>query len=391
MLNSESGDGEIEVNGDKYRVSFKGIPVNNWKMAVMLKSDNLYSMLYSTQKNMRGVFRGIQRRVIVIFVVISLLALIILLWIFKKSIVKPIEKLRNKIGLLGEGEFKLKIKEEGVLEIADLAKSFNSLGSELEIYTKRLETEIIHRESIEREIELARIIQENVLPGLEDEFDTDYFSVNAKLIPAKNVSGDFFDAYYITENKLAVVVADVSGKGFPAAFFMAIAHTTIKNICMTEKRNPAKALKKVNDILSDNNKTCMFVTIFLAYYEIHSGKLLYANAGHLPPLLYSEKLLPEKLQTNFNPPLGCLKHFDYSLFEKEIKPGESIIAFTDGVIEAETPDKMQYGSKGLDDFIAKNSSQSCDNVLNDLFDLLIDFQEDKIADDITALILKRKK
>ena len=390
ILSKKSGKEKIVFNGEKSIVSFETIPINGWKMLAIVKSEDLYSKFDEMHEVLKYSFWSIISKSIGIFIAILTVCLIAAFWIFKSQIVKPIENFRNKIKLLGDGNFSLKIKEKGIQEIFDLAKSFNSLGVELSDYTKRLEKEIRNRESVEKEINLARRIQQNVLPDFGPEFDSSAFSLKAKLIPAKDVSGDFYDAFFLTENKIAVLVADVSGKGFPAAFFMAIARTTIKITCLAESNNPAVALEKVNNILCEKNKESMFVTAFLAYYEIDTGKFTYVNAGHLLPLLYSDGETIKKLSSKCEMPLGCMSEIEYTLFNSKLAANESFIVFTDGVTEAEAPDKEQYGDKRLDDFVNQNTNFESEVILEKLFDDLLKFQHNKVADDITALILKRK-
>jgi serine phosphatase RsbU (regulator of sigma subunit) len=391
IKNNDKGKEKITIKGEEYIVSYEAIPFNKWKMAVMIKSNDLYRGFYEIKNNLKNVFNGIQQRVLILFVVILLVAILFSLLIFKKQIVKPIENLRNKIRMLGDGDFSIKLKEKGIQEIVDLAKSFNSLGVELGRYIKRLEKEIINRESVEKEIKLARRIQENIIPVLGREFDNDKFLIKAKLEPAKNVSGDFYDAFYINDNKVALVVADVSGKGFPAAFFMAIARTTIKNLCLMKADNPASVLRRANERLVENNKTSMFVTAFLGFYEIDTGKLIYANAGHLPPIIFSPEKELDEIKSVNDPPLGCLDDFEYSSFEKVLEIGDVLILFTDGVTEAEQDGNELFGDKRLKGFIKNNSNLKSNKFLDKLFETLFNFQKNIIADDITVFLMKRKK
>ena len=198
---------------------------------------------------------------------------------FATTVTRPIRMLSDIVKKMGKGNFNIKIKEQGSLEVTELIKSFNYLGEELQEYIKNLEIEIKTRQKVEDDIRVAAGIQLSLLPEVTSKFKSEEFSLSAQLDPAKDVSGDFYDFFYLGEDKIVLVLADVSGKGIPAAFFMALSKTVLRNVCENET-DPAVALSKTNNILSTNNTECMFVTIFLVYYDIKTGKADFANAGH---------------------------------------------------------------------------------------------------------------
>ena len=193
---------------------------------------------------------------------------------------------------------------------------------------------------------LAKSIQAAALP---DEFpafpDRSEFDLFAFMTPAKEVGGDFYDFFLIDDDHLALVIADVSGKGVPAALFMMTSKTMIKNYLMTGC-DPAQALKHVNDQLSKSNKTMTFVTVWLAVLEISTGKGLACNAGHEKPALRRSGGEYELLEYSHNMPVGGLKRAQYQNREFEMNPGDSLLVFTDGVPEATNASNECSGKNG---------------------------------------------
>ena len=123
-------------------------------------------------------------------------------------------------------------------------------------------------------------MQSSVIPKITDKFKSAKFELYAKLIPAEEMSGDFYDFYYIREDVLSIVLADVSGKGLSAAFYMSMSKAIIKEVCLTLKSlDPSKALNKINKILCKSDDSCMFLTMYLIFYNINTGNVVYSNAG----------------------------------------------------------------------------------------------------------------
>ncbi|MCP4178563.1 MAG: SpoIIE family protein phosphatase [bacterium] len=263
--------------------------------------------------------------------------------------------------------------------------------------------------NLENEIKTAAEIQRSILPVLSAKFKRPEFSLCTRLEPAKDASGDFYDFFYLDDNRLALIIADVSDKGVAAAIFMSFAKTILKNICPTEK-NPAIALSKANKILSVNNIKCMFVTVFLCYYDIKTGEIVYANAGHHDAIILNNnrdnslgqisdftkhfnKLSSCRAYNSFgslsNLPLGIMEDATYKAGHKLLKTGDSIICYTDGVTEAISPSEEEYGDNRLCELIVKNKNLSPLKLLEKIIKEVTDFEEGNRFDDITVMIFRR--
>ena len=209
------------------------------------------------------------------------------------------------------------------------------------------------KESVESELRHARQIQESLLPRVFPPFpDRTEFDLYAKNAPAKDVAGDFYDFFFLDEDHLAVLIADVSGKGVPAALFMAVNRTLMKTVCR-KGVGPAESLRAANEILSRDNDACMFTTMFLAVFNVRTGGLTYANAGHNPPVIVSRDRTLRTLESMGDVFLGVETGVSYHEGRTRLEPGDLLMLYTDGVTEAAAPDGSFFGEERLAGFMAE--------------------------------------
>ena len=192
---------------------------------------------------------------------------------------------------------------------------------------------IAEKERLGAELDIATKIQASMLPCIFPAFPhRKEFDIYASMRPAKEVGGDFYDFFFINDNTLAVVMADVSGKGVPAALFMVIAKTLIKNNAQDGK-SPGAVFEAVNNLLCENNEAGMFVTAFLGYLDIPTGRFTYVNAGHNPPLLRANERF-DWLKAKPGFVLAGMEDIFYKQHEVTLAPGDALFLYTDGVTEA---------------------------------------------------------
>ncbi|MEO5373775.1 MAG: PP2C family protein-serine/threonine phosphatase [Alphaproteobacteria bacterium] len=203
--------------------------------------------------------------------------------------------------------------------------------------------------SLQRELGIASSMQIAILPKALPGRET--FEIYGTMTPAKDVGGDFYDFFMIDETRLGVVVADVSGKGVPAAFFMAIARTLLKATALFGGP-PGECLAKLNDLLAENNDQEMFVTIFYGIYHEDSGRLDYANGGHNPPLwLHGGEV--SRLEGTGGMALAMIDGLSYAETSVTLAPGDSLFLYTDGVTEAFDPDDVAFGEERLTETLTR--------------------------------------
>ena len=217
----------------------------------------------------------------------------------------------------------------------------------LKLTSKTSAKENEKNEMIATELSVAAEIQTSMLPSTLSYFhERSEFNISAYMHSAKQVGGDFYDYFMIDRDNLAVLVADVSGKGVPAALFMVITKILIKSNACSGK-SPGEVLEIVNNTLCENNDSAMFVTVFMGYYNVTNGRFVYSNAGHNPPLVRKNGNDYDFLKIKTNIVLGFMENVEYQEEEVFLEPGDSIYMYTDGVTETMNAERMFFSEERL--------------------------------------------
>lgn len=324
------------------------------------------------------------------------------MWFTEKRIAKPVEQLSN----IAESYYVEHSTDEqrndmisacekyaaDTTEVGNLARSYISMITDLDRYVENLKSITAEKERINAELTLASDIQAHMLPCIFPAFpEHDEFDIYATMTPAKEVGGDFYDFFMIDESHFAVVVSDVSGKGVPAALFMVIAKTLIKNYAQMGLE-PEKVFTTVNNLLCDGNDAGLFVTSWLGVIDLSSGKLTYVNAGHNPPLLKRGDGDFEYLRARPAFVLAGMEGMKYRQNEIELNPDDRLFLYTDGVTEATNGDKQLYGEERLAEYMNNHASDNAEDMLHGLKSDIDRFVGDaEQFDDITMLMFDFKK
>ena len=324
------------------------------------------------------------------------------MWFTEKRISRPVENLA-RVAHSYYGEHSGEEDRQKLLvacreysgdntEVGDLARSYISMVEDIGGYVTNLQKVTAEKERINAELSLASSIQAHMLPCIFPAFpDRDEFDVYASMTPAKEVGGDFYDFFMVDDSHMAVVMADVSGKGVPAALFMVIAKTLIKNYAQSSIK-PEEVFTTVNRLLCDGNKAGLFVTAWLGVLELTTGKLTYVNAGHNPPLIKQNGGEFTYLKSRAGFVLAGMETIKYRQNEITIAPGDRLFLYTDGVTEATNSSIELYGEERLSAFMNSHSGENAEEILHDLKADIYAFQgEAPQFDDITMLMLDYKK
>ena len=241
----------------------------------------------------------------------------------------------------------------------------------------------------ERDLALATRIQGDMLPNVFPAFpERDEFDIYASMNPAKEVGGDFYDFFFIDENHLGIVMADVSGKGVPAALFMMISMTLIKNNALSGK-SPSKVLEDTNNQICANNKEEMFVTVWFGILDIKNGDLIAANAGHEFPMLKTPNGSFEIYKDQHGFVIGGMKDMKYKEYALKLEPGSTLFLYTDGVPEATNSQNELFGVERTVDALNANPGSNPEELLNAVNDAVWEFVGDASQfDDLTMLCIK---
>ncbi len=214
------------------------------------------------------------------------------------------------------------------------------------------------------------------------------FDIHAVDSPARGATGDSYDFFFVNEETLAIVMADVSGKGIPAALLVGVTRSMVRNLSAVST-SPGDTLSRVNRILYQTELGAMYVTIFLGWYNTRTGTLVYANAGHPPPF----RIVADGAAVPFGevtgPILGILDLDHYVTKESELGVGDKLVLYTDGVTEAMAPNGEFYGAGRLANLLSRNSAQPVDRLCEIVADRVDVFQEHTRQDDTTILTLQR--
>lgn len=243
---------------------------------------------------------------------------------------------------------------------------------------------------LEKELMIARGIQQSIIPHNFKPFPkVDTFEILGTMIPARQVGGDFFDFFPLDDKRLGFIIGDVSGKGVPAALFMAMSRSIIRTIA--QKGLSAKdCLIESNQVLCTDNESCMFVTAFYGILNIETGHIECANAGHPPPYLLRENKTIERIARNEGVPLGVGGESIYTNLEITLKKDDCLILYTDGVSEAMNEKKELYGESRLEASLANWKigplSTLMSQILNDLHKFNSSYYDN---DDITLLCIRQ--
>lgn len=276
-------------------------------------------------------------------------ALLLYMVLVKWMVLNPVKELsRFTTDIIKSGNFeKKKIELKTRDEIEDLGQSFNFMIEQLEDYIENLTNVTAEKERIGAELNVATHIQSSMLPCIFPAFpDRDELDIYATMTPAKEVGGDFYDFFMVDERHIAIVMADVSGKGVPAALFMVIGKTLIKDHTQPG-RDLGEVFTEVNNILCESNDNGMFITAFEGVLDLVTGEFRYVNAGHEKPFIYRKNGEYEAYETNAGFVLAGLEDIEYQEQTVNLSIGDKIFQYTDGVTEAVNKDKKLYGMDRL--------------------------------------------
>lgn len=318
----------------------------------------------------------------------------------EKHITIPLEKLSNIAGEYSKAEDDNGLNTKWIVEecskyenvhgeAGELAKAFGEMAVNIESYIKNITDITAENERISAELNVAKQIQADMLPRIFPAFpERTEFDIFASMDPAKEVGGDFYDFFLIDEDHLALVIADVSGKGVPAALFMVISKTLLKNQALMKKA-PKDILTEVNGQLCENNDAQMFVTVWLGIYEISTGKLTAANAGHEYPAIRRADGKFELYRDKHGFVLAGMENIKYRQYELQLNAGDTLFVYTDGVAEAADSSNELFGTDRMTEALNREPDAEPQKLICNVNEKIAEFVgEADQFDDITMLAIK---
>ncbi|MCM1162278.1 MAG: SpoIIE family protein phosphatase [Roseburia sp.] len=399
MVAGKTGLGKLFIDGREVYLAYAPLKNLGWSFVTIMDVEKVIAPARESQnrilrltKNAAQVQNEAIGRMHMLFLAMlaAVVALIgIISTLFTRKITEPIRRLTKEVAKIDGGNLDYRIHIETGDEIEDLGNAFNHMTDQIHQYIQSLNLVMSEKERIRTEIQVASRLQADMLPTAKNAYeDRDEFSLYAIMTPAKGVGGDFYDFFLLDDDHLALIMADVSGKGVPAALFMVVSRTLLRSHIV--KDVPLnEAVEKVNDNLCKNNKNGMFVTAWIGVLTISTGKLIFVNAGHCRPLIRQADgaCTYETAISGFV--LAGMEETKYRQSEIRLRKGDTLLLYTDGVTEATNSQNNLYGEKRLEQLMTAMEQQEPKDVLLEVWRDVNHFQgEAEQSDDITMLALR---
>lgn len=382
MIGGEEGFVPLNSHfvGEKAWLYYAPLPASGWSIGVVFPEKALFEDI------------GNLNRVVLLIGTAGFAILLIIIVLVSGTITRPLRSLANKASEIARGNLDVEMTSTyGSDEVGELSRSFNHMKMALKEYIANLAETTAAKERYESELKIARTIQMSFLPKHFPPFpERKEFDIHAALAPAKEVGGDLYDFFLLDNEHLFFSIGDVSGKGVPAALFMAAAKTLMKGTAATNI-SPADVLDRVNHELCQGNDSMMFVTVFCGMLNVRTGELSYSNAGHNPPLLIRSGFEPQWLSLPDGLFLGMMEEARYESRLLTLAPGDRLLLYTDGVTEAMNGEKNFYGEKNLFQFVKEMGGAKPEAMVREVLRSVHDFADDELqSDDITLMAISFK-
>ena len=331
------------------------------------------------------------RNILILLVVLIVATGLVSAYSIASRITDPLNTITRRVASLGvrNRQFRMEDVYRTGDEIEVLAESFAKQSARMSLYIDQIKRVTAEKERISAKLDMASKIQSSQLPSLFPPFpDRKEFTLYASMTPAKEVGGDFYDFFMIDNDHIAFVMADVSGKGVPAALLMMVSRVLIKS-SMQNGKGPGETLASVNNQLCEGNDEDFFVTVWLAVLEISTGKGIAANAGHEHPVLRRADGSYELQVYKHSMPIATMKGIPFKEHTFRMQPGDSFFVYTDGVVEATNANKELFGTERMLSALNKDPDALPEQVLTNVADGINSFvNEAEQFDDITMLCVR---
>ncbi len=365
------------------------IPVNN--------SDGEVTAILCMQRSVREMNEALWPYFLFIIfgvILVGLAISFIVARFLKRSIIEPVEKVSKEASRFAlEHSLSKPLGEiSKYVEIRELAGSIDSLETDMVNYIRNLTTATAEKERMGAELSIAATIQKDAIP---DEFpafpDRNEFDIYALMDPAREVGGDFYNFFLIDDDHLALVMADVSGKGIPGALFMMITSILLQNRVL-EIKTPSEVLRIMNDDLCVHNQADMFETVWLGILEISTGHIIAANAGHEYPAIYRKGGNFELLKDKHGFVLGGMPGMKYKDYELKLGKGDKLFLYTDGLPESTDCENRMFGTDGMIEALNQFKDGSPEEIIKGIHKSVDAFvgKADQF-DDLTMLCIEIKE
>lgn len=395
MTSGKTGIERVMFNGAWSYVAYAPVPSMNWSFAVSMPVKDILAPVQNLEAKIAfetletGTRIGEQtERVRAIFAILFCLLLVIVIclsWMLSRTITRPVDALKAGATELGAGNLDYRVDIRTGDEFEDLAVSFNTMAADLCTSIGNLRRTTAEKERYTKELEIAKEIQDTFLP--ESTPVIPGIGIAAATIPAMEIGGDFYDFIPAGEGRWGIVVADVSGKGTSAALFMALSRTLL-HVSGGNSTDPTAAIRQANRWIYEDGRSSMFVTVFYGMLDPAGMRFSYVNAGHNPPLLVRGTGV-EELGGSRGIALGVVPDVAIGSTTLELRHGDLLVLYTDGVTEAFNDLNEAFGEERLREYVRSNCAKPAPAVLEGLVAEIRRFTGTAAqSDDITLVVVK---
>lgn len=377
MQDWNEGLQEMVLDGVDSYIFYKPLKNTGWSLAIVCPEKDIF-----------GGFNRL-RRIVFALMFLGLLVLFLVCFRVVGRTVQPLRDLAAEAGRVASGDFGHRLPPlDRMDEIGTLSRSFNEMQSSLVSYIEELKLTTAKRERIEGDLRVAHNIQmamvPNVFPPFPDRQDLDIY---ASMTPAREVGGDLYD-YFLNGDKLYFCIGDVSGKGIPASIVMAITKVIFR-VYAKQEMSPAEIACHINDILSEDNETMMFVTAFIGMIDLSTGSLDYCNCGHNRPVIVRASAPPEYFYSETNTVFGVCPDWEFQGQTIPDVRGRMLFFYTDGLSEAENSSHELFGEDRLLSVITRNRGAGAEEMVKSMIQAVSEHVGGaEASDDLTILCIE---
>lgn len=383
-----------------YYIGFAPLASIDWSVGVIMPETAILASTFATQRSIEIAAKNykahIDDYISRTWLIYSGIGLVIFIVITAVSIYVS-RRLRNSITILargaaaiGDGQLDSRITISSKDEFQELAEGFNNMAANIKQYISNIQTNLSEQQRLDRELAVAAQIQQSMLPRQFPAFPyRNEFDIYASTVSAREVGGDFYDFFFLDANRLYFCIGDVSGKGIPAAMFMAKVRALFRYEALSGI-SPDLILANTGNALEKNNRSCMFASVICAILDVKTGQLIFANAGHNPPLIYNGKVF-EYINLEHALVIGGIRQEQsaFKLQQLTLEKGDILFMYTDGVNEAMDCAGQEYGAEQLQADLNSMAGANPKEIIDYISSKVIAHANGAVqSDDITMLSLK---
>lgn len=396
MTAGRTGVEMVRFGGRESYVAYAPVQSMNWSLAISLPVDEVTAPLRAVQarimistREAESSIADTSNRIMLVFSAL-LCALIIIVaglaWYLSRLITRPVDVLKNAALAVGHGDLEYRVDLKTGDEFEDLATSFNTMSADLKRNIDDLKRTTAEKERYAKEMEIAKEIQETILP--ESVPSIPGFEICATAIPAMEIGGDLYDFIPMPSGRWGFVIADVSGKGVSAALYMALCRTLIR-VSGSTRDQPGEAMMEANRLIYEDGRSSMFITVFYGVLDPVERTFSYVNAGHNPPLLLRGNPPAARAIPGKGVALGVIGDISIAPQVLRLEPGDLLVLFTDGITEAFNEQDEYFGEERFKEFVARHRDLPVREIMDGLIAEIRRFSGTRPqSDDITIIMIR---